>query len=100
MTASACCRQRGLLLRSFKRILITVVGLHSMGFDTLRTVKADTNETVLEGALIRYGESAAQIAFATGELPTCSRGGRRHILKDQEPPCNPTAGDGAILQSK
>ena len=79
MTAIAFCRQRGLLLRSPKCILITVVGLLSMGFDTLRTVKADTNETVLEGSLIRYGESAAQIAFATGESRTCSRDGRRHF---------------------
>ena len=77
MTASACWRQRGLLLRSPNRILIIVVGLLSMGFDTLRTVTADTNETVLEGSLIRYGESAAQIAFATGESRTCSRDGRR-----------------------
>ena len=51
-----------------------------MGFDTLRTVKADTKDTVLEGTLIRYGDSAAQIAFATGESPTCSRDSRRHLL--------------------
>ena len=79
MTATAFWRQRGLLLRSPGCILITVVGLLSMGFDTLRTVKADTNETVLEGSLIRYGESAAQIAFATGESRTCTRDGRRHL---------------------
>ena len=37
-----------------------------MGFDALGTVKADTNETALQGTLIRYGEESAQIAFATG----------------------------------
>ena len=39
-----------------------------MSFDTLGTIKADTNETALQGSLIRYGNQSAQIAFATGEF--------------------------------
>ena len=39
-----------------------------MSFDALGTVKADTNETALQGTLMRYGEESAQIAFATGGI--------------------------------
>ena len=46
----------------FRVILVLII----MGFDALGTVKADTNETTLQGTLIRYGEESAQIAFATG----------------------------------
>ena len=49
-------------LSRFRVILVLIV----MSFDALGTVKADTNETALQGTLIRYGEQSAQIAFATG----------------------------------
>lgn len=39
-----------------------------MSFDGLRTVKADSKDTALEGMLVRYGGASAQIAFATGTL--------------------------------
>ena len=44
-----------------------------MSFDGLRTVKAASKDTALEGMLIRYGDASAQIAFATG-----TSGGARH----------------------
>ena len=58
-------------LSRFRFILVLII----MSFDTLGTVKADTNETALQGNLIRYGEKSAQIAFATGG-PTAGRPSR------------------------
>ena len=51
----------------------TFIALVIMSFDGLRTVKADDNNTALEGTLIRYGDASAQIAFATGTLQGAGR---------------------------
>ena len=51
-------------LSRFRVILVLII----MSFDALGTVEADTNETALQGTLIRYGEQSAQIAFATGGM--------------------------------
>ena len=51
-------------LSRFRVILVLII----MSFDALGTVKADTNETALQGTLMRYGEESAQIAFATGGI--------------------------------
>ena len=67
MTEVRCtCNQRVVPpCRKLSRFRVALA-LIIMSFDALGTVKADTNETTLQGTLIRYGEESAQIAFATG----------------------------------
>ena len=69
MTECPILHQKGASSRRvLSRYLSTFLALVSMSFDGLRTVKADDNDTALEGTLIRYGNASAQIAFATGTL--------------------------------
>ena len=67
MTEISNLRRQGVSKRPvLSHNLSTFLVLVSMGFDGLRTVKADNNDTAVEGMLIRYGDASAQIAFATG----------------------------------